>query len=74
MFEHVTLDMRLRDLGYDPIVNQRDIVVEKSERFTKSEINTFLDLSEIYNITSCGIYHEKHKSYIRYQNAIKGGE
>ena len=71
MFENITLDMRLEELGYKPRKIPDTIVVNcyDNKKFTKSEVSILTDLATIYEIQlfsihqSYATFHDKDEIY-----------
>lgn len=66
MLQNITLEMRLKDLGYEPIRTfDNDVKVNcYDKRFTKTELSTLLDLASIYNIQKFTVYKDYAKFYV----------
>lgn len=71
MFEYISLEMRLKDLGYEPIKINDEIKVKCSTKFTKNEMNTFMDLIVIYDIKSYGFFNEEKNNYVKFYSKEK---
>lgn len=58
MFQGITLDMRLEELGYKPrkILDATIVDCYNTKNFTKSEVNTLIDLATIYDIKMFSIH------------------
>lgn len=67
MFENITLEMRLEDLGYKPTKapDYTLVLCDDGVRFTKPEKDAMIDLATIYDI---GLY-SIHKNYAKFYDA-----
>lgn len=68
MFENITLEMRLEDLGYKPTKAPDYLLVVCSDniKFTQPEKEIMTDLATIYDI---GLY-SMHKNHIKFYDDI----